>query len=461
MGFFDSLKRGLERSREALNEVFYFGGEVDEDFWEDLEDRLVMGDMGGEVAMRVADDLRDLAARKNLTRADQLKGALAERLAAEFCAAERDPFEDTPSCVLFVGINGAGKTTTVGKLAGRAVSEGKKVVIGGADTFRAAAIEQLQVWGERAGVDVITRERGADPASVCYDVVDEAERRGCDLTLIDTAGRLHTSADLMRELAKVVNVTRKRYSAPVAVVLVVDATTGQNGLNQAREFNAALDLDGLIVPKLDGDARGGGALSVREVTGKPIKFVSMGEKPDSLEVFHPDRMAKRILGMGDVVGIIEEAQKLADEQQVADAERMLREGFTMDDLLTQMQQIRKMGGLQKLAGMIPGLERAVAQQGGAGFDESQMVRMEAMIRSMTKEERAKPKMINGQRRRRIAEGSGRSVQEVNQLIKKWSEMNKMMGKMRTMTQGMTGKKGKKNRRAMQSMMRDMGLGNMR
>ena len=172
-------------------------------------------------------------------------------------------------------------------------------------------------------------------------------------------------------------------------------------------------------------------------------------------------MAKRILGMGDVVSIIEEAQKLADEQQVADAERMLREGFTMDDLLTQMQQIRKMGGLQKLAGMIPGLERAVAQQGGAGFDESQMVRMEAMIRSMTKEERAKPKMINGQRRRRIAEGSGRSVQEVNQLIKKWSEMNKMMGKMRTMTQGMTGKKGKKNRRAMQSMMRDMGLGNMR
>ena len=189
MGFFDTLKRGLERSREALNEVFYFGGEVDEDFWEDLEDRLVMGDMGGEVAMRVTDDLRDLAARKNLTRADQLKGALAERLAAEFCSAERDPFEDTPSCALFVGINGAGKTTTVGKLAGRAVSEGKKVVIGGADTFRAAAIEQLQVWGERAGVDVITRERGCDPASVCYDVVDEAERRGCDLTLPHLAKR--------------------------------------------------------------------------------------------------------------------------------------------------------------------------------------------------------------------------------------------------------------------------------
>ncbi len=209
--------------------------------------------------------------------------------------------------------------------------------------------------------------------------------------------------------------------------------------------------------KLDGDARGGGALSVRAVTGKPIKFVSMGEKPDSLEVFHPDRMAKRILGMGDVVGIIEEAQKIADEQQAADAERMLREGFTMDDLLTQMQQIRKMGGLQKIIGMIPGMERAMAQNPGANVDDSQMVRIEAIIHSMTKEERARPKIINGQRRKRIAAGSGRTVQEVNQLIKQWSEMNKMMGKVRGMAEGMQGKGGKKNRRAMANMMRNMGL----
>ena len=260
MGFFDTLKRGLERSREALNEVFYFGGEVDEDFWEDLEDRLVMGDMGGEVAMRVTDDLRDLAARKNLTRADQLKGALAERLAAEFCSAERDPFEDTPSCVLFVGINGAGKTTTVGKLAGRAVSEGKKVVIG--------------------------------------DVVDEAERRGCDLTLIDTAGRLHTSADLMRELAKVVNVTRKRCSVPVAVVLVVDATTGQNGLNQAREFNDALDLDGLIVTKLDGTAKGGIALAISSQLSLPIYRIGVGESIDDLQSFDALEFCRALVGEG-------------------------------------------------------------------------------------------------------------------------------------------------------------------
>ena len=298
MGFLDSLKRGLERSREAINEVFYMGGEVDEEFWEDLEDRLVMADMGGEVAMRVTDDLRVLAARKNLGRAEQLKSALAERLADEFAEAGRDPFDDCPSCVLFVGINGAGKTTTVGKLAGRAKEQGRNVVIGGADTFRAAAIEQLQVWGERAGVDVITRERGADPASVCFDVVEEAERRGCDLTLIDTAGRLHTSSDLMRELAKVVNVTRKRSQVPVTVVLVVDATTGQNGLNQAKEFNDALDLDGLIVTKLDGTAKGGIALAISNQLKLPIYRIGVGESIDDLQSFDALEFCRALVGEG-------------------------------------------------------------------------------------------------------------------------------------------------------------------
>ena len=298
MGFFDSLKRGLERSREALNEVFYMGGEVDEDFWEDLEDRLVMGDMGGEVAMRVTDDLRDLAAKKNLTRADQLKGALAERLASDFATADRDPFEDCPSCVLFVGINGAGKTTTVGKLAGRAKSEGRKVLVGAADTFRAAAIEQLEVWGERASVDVVTRERGADPASVCYDVMEEAESRGSDLVLIDTAGRLHTSDALMNELAKVVNVTRKRSAMPVSVVLVVDATTGQNGLNQAKEFNAALDLDGLIVTKLDGTAKGGIALAISSQLQLPIYRIGVGESIDDLQSFDALEFCRALVGEG-------------------------------------------------------------------------------------------------------------------------------------------------------------------
>lgn len=298
MGLLDSLRAGLQRSREAINEIFYMGGEVGEDFWEDLEDTLVMGDMGAEVAMRVTDDLREQAARENLTRADQLRDALARRLAEEFPAAERDPFTDLPSCVLFVGINGAGKTTTVGKLAGRARESGVSCLIGGADTFRAAAIEQLEVWGARAGVDVVTRERGADPASVCYEVVDEAERRGSELVLIDTAGRLHTSADLMRELAKVVNVTRKRSALPVAVVLVIDATTGQNGLNQAREFNEALELDGLIVTKLDGTAKGGIALAISSQLGLPIYRIGVGESLDDLQSFDALEFCRALVGEG-------------------------------------------------------------------------------------------------------------------------------------------------------------------
>ena len=280
MSFFDSLKAGLKRSREAINEIFYMGGEVDETFWEDLEDTLVMGDMGAEVAMRVTDDLREQAARENLTRAEQLRDALAERLAAEFPAAGRDPFTDLPSCVLFVGINGAGKTTTVGKLAGRAHDAGVPCVIGGADTFRAAAIEQLEVWGQRAGIDVITRERGAQ------------------LVLIDTAGRLHTSSDLMRELAKVVNVTRKRSALPVSVVLVIDATTGQNGLNQAKEFNDALELDGLIVTKLDGTAKGGIALAISSQLNLPIYRIGVGETIDDLQTFDALDFCRALVGEG-------------------------------------------------------------------------------------------------------------------------------------------------------------------
>ena len=273
MGFFDTLRAGLARSREAINEIFYMGGEVDEDFWVDLEDTLVMGDMGAEVAASVTDDLREQAARENLTRAPQLKEALAKRLAAVFTPCARDPFEDMPSCVLFVGINGAGKTTTVGKLAGRAHKQGKNVLIGGADTFRAAAIEQLDIWAERAGIEMITRERGS-------------------------AGRLHTSPELMRELAKVVGVARRRATMPVTVVLVIDATTGQNGLNQAREFNDALDVDGLIITKLDGTAKGGIALAISNPLKLPIYRIGVGERIDDLQTFDALEFCRALVGEG-------------------------------------------------------------------------------------------------------------------------------------------------------------------
>ena len=355
----------------------------------------------------------------------------------------------TPNVIMMVGLQGSGKTTASAKLAYLLKSQGHSPLLAACDTHRPAAADQLAILGGEIGVSVF-RGDGKDAVKVASGAIQEAVDHLNDIVIVDTAGRLQIDEEMMQEAVAI-----KQAVKPDQILMVVDAMTGQDIVNVVTEFANRVDFDGVIMSKLDGDARGGGALSVREVTGKPIKFVSMGEKPDSLEVFHPDRMAKRILGMGDVVGIIEQAQKVADEQQAADAERMLREGFTMDDMLAQMQQIRKMGGLQKIASMIPGMDRAMAQQPGANLDDSQLTRIEAIIHSMTKEERAKPKVINGQRRKRIASGSGRSVQEVNQLIKQWGEMNKMMGKMRGM---MSAGNSKKARRSMGNMMRNMGMG---
>lgn len=353
----------------------------------------------------------------------------------------------TPNVIMLVGLQGSGKTTAAAKLAYLLKSQGHSPLLAACDTHRPAAADQLATLGGEIGVSVF-RGDGRDAVAVAEGAIREAVDHLNDIVIVDTAGRLQIDEEMMQEAVAIKQAVR-----PDQILMVVDAMTGQDIVNVVTEFANRVDFDGVIMSKLDGDARGGGALSVREVTGKPIKFVSMGEKPDSLEVFHPDRMAKRILGMGDVVGIIEQAQKVADEQQLEDAERMLREGFTMDDLLKQMQQIRKMGGLAKIVGMIPGMDRALAQAPQA-VDDSQMTRIEAIIHSMTREERARPKIINGQRRKRIAAGSGRSVQEVNQLIKQWSEMNKMMSKMKAMAaQAGAGKKG---RRAMQQMMREMG-----
>ena len=355
----------------------------------------------------------------------------------------------TPNVIMMVGLQGSGKTTASAKLAYLLKSQGHSPLLAACDTHRPAAADQLATLGGEIGVSVY-RGDGKDAVKVASGAIQEAVDHLNDIVIVDTAGRLQIDEEMMQEAVAI-----KQAVKPDQILMVVDAMTGQDIVNVVTEFANRVDFDGVIMSKLDGDARGGGALSVREVTGKPIKFGSMGEKPDSLEVFHPDRMAKRILGMGDVVGIIEQAQKVADEQQAADAERMLREGFTMDDMLAQMQQIRKMGGLQKIASMIPGMDRAMAQQPGANLDDSQLTRIEAIIHSMTKEERAKPKVINGQRRKRIAAGSGRSVQEVNQLIKQWGEMNKMMGKMRGM---MSAGNSKKARRSMGNMMRNMGMG---
>ena len=296
MAFKDKINRSRTKFNERMNVLFRRGPKLDEDFWDDLEETLILSDLGAQATMEVIDRLRDQATRKALPDAYAVLDMLADEISGLFAEPDPDPLRMNPVCVLFVGINGAGKTTTVGKLANQASLGGRKVLIGSGDTFRAAAIEQLDIWGERSGVEVVKRERGSDPASVCYDVVERAEQLGSDLVLIDTSGRLHTSDELMRELQKVVNVTRKRADVDVKTVLVIDATTGQNGLQQAREFDKALDLDGVIMTKLDGTAKGGIAVAVSHELGLPILRVGVGEGIEDLQPFDAREYAEALFG---------------------------------------------------------------------------------------------------------------------------------------------------------------------
>lgn len=300
MGFFDKISEGLSRSRdrfkEQMNVLLDRGPNLDEEFWDTLEETLILADVGGMAASDIVERLRDTARRQALPDAYAVLDLLREHIAETFTPGGEEILGGERSLVLFVGINGTGKTTTVGKIAKEQTDAGRTVILGSADTFRAAAIEQLEVWARRADVEMVTRERGADPASVCYDTIERAEAVGADLVLIDTAGRLHTSADLMRELEKVVNVTRKRSNLPVYTVLVIDATTGQNGLQQAREFNRALDLDALIVTKLDGTAKGGIALAVSHELELPIIKIGVGESIEDLRDFDATDFAAALIG---------------------------------------------------------------------------------------------------------------------------------------------------------------------
>ena len=303
MGFFERISQGLSRSRdrfkESMNVLLDRGPDLDEEFWDGLEETLILSDIGAPSAMDIVENLRDRATRLALPDAYAVLDLLNEQIADTFTESEGDflaPDAEEGAIVLFVGINGTGKTTTVGKIAKAATDAGRKVILGSADTFRAAAIEQLEVWAERANVEMVTRERGSDPASVCYDTIERAEATGADLVLIDTAGRLHTSDDLMRELEKVVNVVRKRANMPVYTVLVIDATTGQNGLQQAREFDRALDLDAVIVTKLDGTAKGGIALAVSHELGLPVIRIGIGEGIDDLKEFDANDFARALVG---------------------------------------------------------------------------------------------------------------------------------------------------------------------
>lgn len=300
MGMLDRISEGLSRSRtklkEQMNILLDRGPDVDEGFWEGLEETLILADMGALAASDIVERMRDRATRQALPDAYAVLDLLNDEIAGTFAEGGEQVLGGEPAVVLFVGINGTGKTTTVGKLAKEATDQGRTVLLGSADTFRAAAIEQLEVWAKRSGVEMVTRERGSDPASVCFDTLERADELGADLVLVDTAGRLHTSADLMRELQKVVAVVRKRSKLPVYTVLVIDATTGQNGLQQAREFDRALDLDALIVTKLDGTAKGGIALAVSHELGLPVLKIGVGEQLDDLKDFDAHDFARALVG---------------------------------------------------------------------------------------------------------------------------------------------------------------------
>jgi len=325
-----------------------------------------------------------------------------------------------PTVIMVVGLQGSGKTTTIGKMARIYKRKGHRPLMVAADVYRPAAIRQLQVLGEQLGIPVYSTE-SRDPVSICDEAMTKARSEGFDLVLMDTAGRLHIDETLMEELSRI-----KAKVSPHEILFVADAMTGQDAVNISQRFNEVLDISGVILTKLDGDARGGAALSIRYVTGKPIKFVGMGEKMDQLEVFHPGRVASRILGMGNLLTLIEKAEATFDEKQAARLERKIRkEQFTLDDFRDQLKNIKKMGSLESLMKMIPGMGR-LPELSAARPDEKELVKIEAMIGSMTPEERQRHQIINGSRRKRIARGSGTTVQDLNRLLQQFSQMQKMM-----------------------------------
>ncbi len=321
---------------------------------------------------------------------------------------------------MMAGLQGSGKTTTAAKLANYLKKRGKKPMLAACDLYRPAAVKQLQVLGKQLEIPVFEMGTGANPVDVAKKAVENAKKLDRDVVIIDTAGRLHIDEELMQEL-----VTLKNSVKLNEILLVVDSMTGQDAVNVASKFNESLGIDGIILTKLDGDTQGGAALSTKAVTGKPIKFTGTGEKLDDFEPFHPDRMASRILGMGDVLSLIEKAQTAFDEKKALELEKKLRtQQFTLDDFLDQLQQLKNMGPINQFIGMMPGMNAKMLKD--VSVDDKQMVYLEAIIKSMTKKERLNPSIINASRRRRIADGSGTSIQQVNSLLKQFESMKKMM-----------------------------------
>jgi signal recognition particle subunit SRP54 len=424
---FDQLS---ERLQSTLSEVRSRGklGESDVDSaMREIRLALLEADVNFKVVKAFTKTLKERClgsdVLESLDPGQQVVKIVNEELAALMGGTGSEPAmaDSGPTVILMAGLQGSGKTTACAKLAQFFGKQGKDVALAACDVYRPAAVEQLVTMGKRAGAHVYERGTEADPVEIASWALDEARAERRDVLIVDTAGRLHIDQDLMAELAKI-----RKQTKPHDVLLVVDAMTGQDAVGVAESFAEVAEFDGVVMTKLDGDARGGAALSVKAVTGKPILFASTGEKIEDFDKFHPDRMAQRILGMGDVLSLIEKAEQQVDEREAEEMqEKMRRDQFTLEDFLKQMKQVRKMGPLSGIIGMLPGMG-AMKQLKNADVDERELDRVEAIILSMTPQERAHPGLINGSRRKRIATGSGTKVQQVNNLVKQFDQMKVMM-----------------------------------
>ncbi|GJM29275.1 MAG: signal recognition particle protein [Cyclobacteriaceae bacterium] len=392
---------------------------------------LIDADVNYKVAKTVTDTIREKALGREVLIAvspgQLLTKIVSEELTALMGGSKQDiTLEGNPAVVLIAGLQGSGKTTFSAKLANYLSKQSKQVLLAACDVYRPAAIDQLKVLGEQVGVEVFAQPELKDPLKIATNALAYAKEHNKKILIVDTAGRLSVDEKMMTEIAQL-----KSSLNPSETLFVVDSMTGQDAVNTAGVFNQRLNFDGVVLTKLDGDTRGGAALSIRNVVEKPIKFISTGEKMDAIDVFHPDRMAQRILGMGDVVSLVEKAQEVFDEDEARRLQKKIRKNqFNFDDFLSQLQQVKKMGNIKDLVGMIPGMGKAIKD---VDIDDDSFTPIEAIIRSMTPHERANPDVLNGSRKKRIAQGSGTSIQEVNNLLKQFSGMRKMMRTMNKMS----------------------------
>ncbi len=422
---FENLSEKLERSFKLLKGQ----GRITEiniaETLKDIRKALLDADVNYKIAKTFTDTVKDKALGMNVLTAVKPGQLMVKLVHDELASLMGGKFSDinikgSPAIILMSGLQGSGKTTFSGKLANMLKhKKGRHPLLVAGDVYRPAAIEQLRVVGGQVGVPVYTEEGNMNPMMIARNAIKHAKAQGNDIVIIDTAGRLAIDEQMMKEIAAI-----KAEVQPHEILFVVDAMTGQDAVNTAREFNERLDFDGVVLTKLDGDTRGGAALSIRSVVDKPIKFVGTGEKMEAIEVFHPDRMADRILGMGDIVSLVEKAQEQFDEEEARRLQQKLaKDQFNFNDFLKQIQQIKKMGNLKDVASLIPGMGKALKN---IDFEDDAFKHIEAIIHSMTPQERENPSLLNGSRRKRIAEGSGTNIQEVNRLLKQFTETSKMM-----------------------------------